>query len=58
MARKLAKAGQQWSKQDDKKIQQLVRQNVPTMKIAAQLGRTPEAVRSHAGKVGISLQAR
>lgn len=54
--RKARNAGHQWTKEDDRTIQQLVRKNIPTTKIAFELGRTPEAVRSHAGRVGISLR--
>ena len=56
MAKSTRNAGRQWTKEEDRKIQQLVRKDIPTSKIARELGRTPEAVRSHAGRVGISLK--
>jgi hypothetical protein len=45
-----------WSAAEDKQLRQLVRENTPTRVISFKLGRTQEAVYSHAQRGGISLK--
>jgi hypothetical protein len=44
-----------WSPDDDAKLRKLAEHNTPTGLIAYQLGRTPEAIRSHASTIDVSL---
>jgi hypothetical protein len=45
-----------WTSADDRKLDDLIRQNTPTGLIAHELGRTEDAVRSHASDTGRSLK--
>lgn len=45
-----------WSNQDDKLLKNLAAGNTPTSLIAYKLGRTEDAVRSHASEEGVSLK--
>lgn len=48
--------GKEYTKADDKKIEKLASQGVSTKKIAEELGRTEEAIRTHANEADISLK--
>lgn len=51
--------GNRWTRVEDKKLRELARDvNVSTDKIARQLGRTVDAIRSEAHRKGISLRPR
>ena len=45
-----------WSAAEDKQLRQLIRENTPTRVIGFKLGRTQEAVYSHAQREGLSLK--
>jgi hypothetical protein len=51
-----SKHGQTWTKDDVKRLRQLVRGNTPTGLIAMDLGRTRGAVYQKAHEVGVSLK--
>lgn len=48
--------GKAWSRGDDQQLRQLAQQNTPTRVMGLKLGRTEEAVRSHASDLGVSLK--
>ena len=48
-------AGTRWSTTDVRRLRQLAGQNTPTRVIGLKLGRTPAAVYSKAGEIGLSL---
>ncbi len=57
MARnKPANHGKPWTPQADKKLKALAQGNTPTGLIAHDLGRTEDAVRSHASDIDVSLK--
>jgi hypothetical protein len=56
MAKQPAKSGQPWTKEDDRQLRQLAKENTPTRVMALKLQRTPAAVASHASAEGISLK--
>lgn len=45
-----------WTPTDDKKLDKLIKQNTPTGLLAYELGRTEDAVRSHASDTDRSLK--
>lgn len=47
--------GQEWTSADEAKLRQLARGNTPTGLMGYELGRTADAVRSHASAMGLSL---
>ncbi len=56
MAKKPENHGAPWTPTDDKKLDQLIKQNTPTGLIAYDLGRTEDAVRSHVSETDRSLK--
>ncbi len=56
MAKKPEHHGEQWTRQELKKLEQLVDQNTPTRVMGLKLGRTEDAVRSKASEEDISLK--
>jgi hypothetical protein len=48
--------GKPWTREDDRTLDDLIRQNTPTGLIAYELGRTEDAVRSHASDTDRSLK--
>jgi predicted transcriptional regulator len=48
--------GKPWTSEDDRKLDMLIQQNTPTGLIAYELGRTEDAVRSHASDTDRSLK--
>jgi len=58
MPKKPSNHGEPWTKNDTNQIGFQARRGVPTEKIAKNLGRTEEAVRSKASEEGISLNPK
>ncbi len=56
MAQKKKRIVKVWSSQEEKLFKRLLRERVPTLKIAKQLKRSAASVRSKAQKEGISLR--
>ena len=48
--------GKEWTKDDEKQLRVLARENTPTRVIGLKLGRTETAVRSKASSEGVSLK--
>lgn len=48
--------GKAWSRGDNQQLRQLAQQNTPTRVMGLKLGRTEDAVRSHASDLGVSLK--
>jgi hypothetical protein len=48
--------GKAWTAEDNKTLKQLSSQNTPTRVIGLKMGRTPDAVQSHASDIGVSLK--
>jgi hypothetical protein len=48
--------GKPWTPADDQKLDRLIQQNTPTGLMAYELGRTEDAVRSHASDTHRSLK--
>ena len=48
--------GKPWKAQDVSQLKQLIRQNAPTRVAGFKLGRTEDAVRAEASKIGLSLK--
>jgi hypothetical protein len=48
--------GKPWTPVDDGKLKNLLQHNTPTGLIAHALGRTEDAVRSHASEIDVSLK--
>ncbi|MBK8459991.1 MAG: hypothetical protein IPL43_07240 [Micropruina sp.] len=57
MAKQPLEHGQTWSGADDRQLRELAQQNTPTRVMGLKLGRTEDAVRSHASELGVSLKA-
>lgn len=56
MAKTPSNHGKAWTPAHDKTMDRLIKGNTPTGLIAHQLGRTEDAVRSHASEEGKSLK--
>lgn len=56
MAKPPANHGKNWTSSDDRQLKQLAQGNTPTRVMGLKLGRTPDAVQSHASELGISLK--
>lgn len=56
MAKQPTNHGKDWTPQDDARLRQLAAQNTPTRVIGLKMGRTEDAVRSHASEIGQSLK--
>lgn len=48
--------GKTWTNSDNKALKQLASQNTPTRVIGLKMGRTADAVQSHASEIGVSLK--
>ena len=48
--------GKPWKAQDVSQLRQLIRQNAPTRVAGFKLGRTEDAIRAEASKIGLSLK--
>lgn len=48
--------GKAWTASDNKALKQLAAQNTPTRVIGLKMGRTADAVQSHASGIGVSLK--
>lgn len=48
--------GKSWTSKDVSQLKQMARQNTPTRVTGFKLGRTEEAIRTEASKLGISLK--
>lgn len=56
MAKRTKKAGNPWTRAHVKEVRKLVKMKLSTRDIGKRLGRTDNAVRSVAGREGISLR--
>ena len=56
MAKTPKNHGKSWTPNDNKALRQLASQNTPTRVIGLKIGRTPDAVQSHASEIGVSLK--
>lgn len=56
MAKQPKNHGKSWTPSDDKALKQLATQNTPTRVIGIKMGRTPDAVQSHASEIDVSLK--
>ena len=56
MAKTPSNHGKSWTPSDNKQLKELARGNTPTRIIGLKMGRTPDAVQSHASEVGLSLK--
>lgn len=56
MAKEPSNHGKAWSTADDAGLRRLAEQNTPTRVIGLKLGRTEDAVRSHAADLDVSLK--
>lgn len=56
MAKQPQNHGKTWTPSDNKSLRQLASQNTPTRVIGLKMGRTPDAVQSHASDLGVSLK--
>lgn len=56
MAKYNRNTGKSWTATDKTQLKQLARENTPTRVIGLKLGRTPDAVRSMASDLGVSLK--
>ena len=48
--------GKPWQAKDVSQLRQMIRQNTPTRVAGLKLGRTENAIRTEAGKLGLSLK--
>jgi hypothetical protein len=48
--------GKSWTPSDNQSLKKLASQNTPTRVIGLKMGRTPDAVQSHASDLGVSLK--
>ena len=48
--------GKDWTPADNKQLRKLASENTPTRVIGLKLGRTEDAVRTHASQEGVSLK--
>jgi len=56
MSKSNRNSGKAWSGSEVKQLKQLARENTPTRVIGLKLGRTEPAIRSRAGREGVSLK--
>lgn len=56
MAKYDRNAGKQWSREDERRLRQLAKENTPTRVIGLKLGRTEAGVRSKAQELSVSLK--
>lgn len=48
--------GKSWKSKDVSQLKQMIRQNTPTRVAGLKLGRTEDAIRAEANKLGLSLK--
>ena len=48
--------GKEWTPKDDAQLRKLASENTPTRVIGLKLGRTPDAVYTHASQEGVPLK--
>lgn len=53
---KSSNTGKQWTPTQDQQLRKLINQNTPTRVMGLKLGRTPDAVQSHANQLGLSTK--
>ncbi len=56
MAKPPANHGKSWTPSQNQQLKQLAQGNTPTRVMGLKLGRTPEAVQSHAQELRVSLK--
>jgi hypothetical protein len=56
MSKSTRNTGNPWSAADNKQLRDLAKGNTPTRVIGLKLGRTEDAVQSHASREGVSLK--
>jgi len=56
MAKSPANHGREWTRDAERQMKQLVKENTPTRVMALKLGRTPAAIYNKAQELGISLK--
>jgi hypothetical protein len=56
MSKSTRNSGRAWSGRDEAQLRSLARQNTPTRVLGLKLGRTPDAVRSRASELGVTLK--
>jgi hypothetical protein len=56
MAKQPKNHGKEWKPVDDRQLQKLAKGNTPTRVIGLKMGRTEDAVRTHASQKGVSLK--
>ena len=56
MAKRPTHHHKSWTSSDERQLRNLAAQNTPTRLIGLKMGRTPEAVRSKASDLGLSLK--
>lgn len=56
MGKQPSNHGKSWSGSDDAQLRKLANQNTPTRVMGLKLGRTEDAVRSHASDLSVSLK--
>lgn len=56
MSKSTRNSGNSWTPKDNAQLRNLASENTPTRVIGLKLGRTPDAVRTQASKVGVSLK--
>lgn len=56
MTKSTRNSGKPWTSTDDRRLRDLARGNTPTRVMGLKLGRTEDAVRSRASRLGVSLK--
>jgi hypothetical protein len=56
MSKSTRNTGKPWTPADNQQLRQLARENTPTRVIGLKLGRTEDAVRTHAAVENVSLK--
>ena len=56
MAKQPKNHGKEWKPTDDRQLKELAKGNTPTRLIGLKMGRTEDAVRTHASQKGVSLK--
>jgi hypothetical protein len=56
MAKQPSNHREPWTSSDDARLRQLARENTPTRVMGLKMGRTEDAVRTHAAEIGLSLK--
>lgn len=56
MAKQPSNHREPWKPSDDARLRQLARENTPTRVMGLKMGRTEDAIRTHAAEIGLSLK--